>query len=207
MRSAMRATMSGWSRRHASSHRVSRSSICRVTRSSGARVDQLVQREGGTARTAGGRAGQDEPAYPLRVADGHLLGHHAAEGDPEDEAVVPADGVEERGGVVGEVRHGVGPGRHAALAEAALVVRQDLERLCQRAVGSGPASGAGRRRCPRCTGVARRCPPARSRARRRWRRRRACAAQYRCPPWRGREGPSAAPAARARAAPAARSSP
>ena len=112
----------------------------------GAQVGQLVQRIRGAARTTGRGAGQDQPAHPLGVPDGHLLGHHAPEGDPQDEAVVPTDGVEECGGIVGEVGHGVGPGGHAALPQAALVVGQDLEGGGQGAVQPGllaqVASGA-----------------------------------------------------------------
>ncbi len=126
--------MSGLAACQASSQRVSISSIRTADSFLGVQVDQLVQRVGGAARPAGRGAGQDEPAHPRRVPDGQLLGHHAAEGDAEHEAVVPADGVEQRGGVVGEVRHGVRPGRHAALPQAALVVGQDLEVLGQGAV-------------------------------------------------------------------------
>jgi hypothetical protein len=53
-------------------------------------------------RATGGRAGQDQPADPLGMADRDLLGHHAAEGHSQHEAVLPADGVEENGCVVGQ---------------------------------------------------------------------------------------------------------
>ena len=46
---------------------------------------------------------------------------------PKTRQVVPTDGVEECGDIVSEVGHGVGPGGHAALPQAALVVGQDLE--------------------------------------------------------------------------------
>ena len=101
----------------------------------GAQLDELVKRVGSPSRPAGGGAGECEPSHPLRVPDGQLLGHHSPERDPEDQAVLPAHGIEQPGGVVGEVRHGVGPGRHAALAQAALVVGEDLEGLDEGAVG------------------------------------------------------------------------
>ena len=51
----------------------------------------------------------------------------------------PADGVDERGRVGGEVGHGVGPRWHARPAEAALVVGEQLERLPEGALGQpGP---------------------------------------------------------------------
>ena len=137
MRSAIRATVVG------------------VGRSPGLVPPGVEQFDAGTAgRSCRGRAltssckGYDAPPAPpadvqartrrrtrsgCRMAE--LLGHHAAEGDAEDEAVVPADGVEEGGGVVGEVGHGRRARRHAALPEAALVVDEQLERPGQGAVG------------------------------------------------------------------------
>ena len=79
-----------------------------------AQLDELVKRVGSSSRPTGGGAGECEPSHPLGVPDGQLLGHHSPEREPEDQAVLPAHGIEQPGGVVGEVRHGVGPGRHAA---------------------------------------------------------------------------------------------
>ena len=101
----------------------------------GVQGSELVKRIGRTACATRGRAGQDEPADPVGVTERQLLGHHAAEGHAEDEAVVPADGFEERRRVVGEIGHGGGLGWHAALPEAALVVHEQLKRVGQWTVG------------------------------------------------------------------------
>ena len=96
---------------------------------------EILEGVGGAADPTGGGAGQHESPYPLRVAEGELLGDHAAERDPHDRAVLPAETVEQRGRVVGEILHGVGPRRHAALTEPALVVGQDVEVLGQGSLG------------------------------------------------------------------------
>ena len=57
------------------------------------------------------------------------------------QSVFPGQGVEETGGIVGVVGHGIGPGGHRRLTESALVVRGDLELLGQGTVehtGRGP---------------------------------------------------------------------
>src|SRR3954465_11208510 len=53
----------------------------------------------------------------------------AAEARPAGAARLPADGVEQRRGIGGVVRHLVGPGRDLGLAETTLVVGDDVERL------------------------------------------------------------------------------
>jgi len=100
-----------------------------------------VQRIGGAAGAAARRAGQDQASDAPGVAQGELLGHHAAEGDPHHQSVIPGQDVEETGGIVGVVRHGIGAGRNGRLTETALVVGGDLELLDQRPfehTGRGP---------------------------------------------------------------------
>ena len=93
----------------------------------GSSVRQFVERVGGAARSSRRGAAQGEAADPARVPDGQLLGDHATEGDADHGAVVPTDGVDQGGGIVGVVSHGVRALGDFGLAEAALVVGQDLE--------------------------------------------------------------------------------
>ena len=128
--------------RHASSHR------CRAARSGGS------TRSSGSRRASSCSGKEAPPAPPAdvqartsrRTRSGWRIATSWATMPPKDtpmhEAVVPADGVEEHGGVGGEVGHGVRPGRHAALAEAALVT---MDRTPAR--GPSAAGVASRRRC------------------------------------------------------------
>ena len=76
----------------------------------GAQVDQLLERVRRTRRLRRRRCRPGRAGAPVQGDGWPLLGHHPAKGDPEDEAVLPTHGVEECGGVVGEVRHGVDQG-------------------------------------------------------------------------------------------------
>ncbi len=69
------------------------------------------------------------------MPDGQLLGHHPAEGDADDRAGVPTDEVEQGGGIVGIVGHGVGTVGDRRLPEAALVVGHHREGLVEGAIG------------------------------------------------------------------------
>ena len=133
------------------------------------------QRGAGDAAEPARRGGQDQPADPVRVAQGQLLGDAAAEGDAEHVGVGQAEGVEEVGGLAGEAvwpqrdepgRRVPGPGRvvgdglEAPGVELALqrvphldVAAQPHDQQDRRAVAAGrtPAAGA-RRRGRRCAG-------------------------------------------------------
>jgi hypothetical protein len=95
---------------------------------------QLVQRIGGAALPTARRAGEHQASDAPGVAHGELLGHHAPERDAHDQGVLPGQRVEETGGIVGVVGHGIGAGGHRRLTQAALVVGGDLELLHQRPV-------------------------------------------------------------------------
>ena len=73
-------------------------------------------------------------------------------------------GVEERGGVVGEIGHGGGPGRHAALPEAALVVERAVRRRRPGAVGQ-PRLGCAGHHAPGATPCTHRLYPRPGRSR------------------------------------------
>ena len=83
------------------------------------------------ARTARRGACQNQPQHALRMPHHEVLGDHPAEGHPDDVALVPADGIEQRGGVIGVVRHRVGHVGLARLTEPALVVHEHLEALLE----------------------------------------------------------------------------
>ena len=92
---------------------------------------QLVERVRRAAVAARRGAEQRQPLDPVGPGDGELLGHHAAEAHADDAARVPAEVVEQGGGVGGVGRHRVRAGRGAGAAEAALVVGGDVEGLAQ----------------------------------------------------------------------------
>ena len=87
---------------------------------------ELVQRIGRGGRSARRRAEQREPFDPLGDRHRELLRDHAAEADADDSAGVPADHVEQRGGVGRVLGHGVRRRRDLGAAEPALVVRNDV---------------------------------------------------------------------------------
>ena len=88
---------------------------------------QLVEGDGRTAGATRRGTGQDQPPHPVGVPYGELLGHHAAERDTHDEAAVPAARLQQVGGIVAVLGHGVGALGDAGLPQPALVIGQDLE--------------------------------------------------------------------------------
>ena len=89
----------------------------------------LRQRE--RARAARGRAREDEPVDALRAGERELLRHHPAEARPDDVRPVDPGLVEHLRRVLGHRRGGVRPGRHLALADAAVVEEEHAEALRQ----------------------------------------------------------------------------
>jgi hypothetical protein len=78
--------------------------------------------------------------HPVRVPEGQLLGDHPAERHAEHEGVLPPHDVEQRGGVVGVIGHGVRPFGDFRLAQPPLVELQQLERDERRVVGQAPVA-------------------------------------------------------------------
>ena len=94
----------------------------------------FVERKRGPARAARRGAGQDETLDAAGMPQRQLLGHHAAERDPDDQRLVPALVRHQRGGVVRIVGHGIWDVGLVRLPEPTLVVGQEVEALGQRPV-------------------------------------------------------------------------
>jgi len=85
------------------------------------------------ARSPGVGAAEDQAPDAVRAAQRQLLRDHAAERDPEHVRGVPAQHVQQRDGVGGQVRGGELTGHVGALADAAMVVGHDVEVLLEAA--------------------------------------------------------------------------
>ncbi len=94
----------------------------------------LMEGEGGPARPAGRGAGQDQAVHPARMPQDQLLGHHAAEGDPDDVGALDAQFAHQGAGVVGIVGHAVGDVGLLRTSQTALVEGDHVEGLGKRPV-------------------------------------------------------------------------
>ena len=111
---------------------------------------ELVQRVGGAAGPAGGRAQEGESLHPVRGGDGQLLGHHPPEADADHPGGVPPDGVQQAEGVGRAGGHPVGPGCRSARTQSPLVVGEQGDVPAQqRRAGVGPRPGSSPSRCRR----------------------------------------------------------
>ncbi len=88
------------------------------------KFEQLLQRIRGPAIATGRGAGDSEPLHSLRMRDGELLRHHAAEAHSYDAAGVPTDKLKQAVDVGGDVSHRVGSPHRTATAEATVVPGQ-----------------------------------------------------------------------------------
>ena len=101
-------------------------------------------------RAAGGRgvrAAEHEPPDASRVPERELLGDHAAHRHAEHVGGHGSEGVEQRGGVVGELGSRIGPGRRVRLATAAIVEGDHPVRAGERLGQCEPVGGDRRDTC------------------------------------------------------------
>ena len=86
-----------------------------------------MEGEGAAAGPPRRGAGQNQAPHPVGVPHHQVLRDHAPEGNPDDQGVVPAQGVHQSRRVVGIVGHGIGTVGLLRLAQTPLVIGHEVE--------------------------------------------------------------------------------